>query len=126
MKRIDITMLAQEETSVEELKEQLWAFKRDSNALAVSVRNDPEYRSNPDNWYHDQYQNAINRQFLLFIHLFPVLWIGVFYGFNALAAFVFGVALVYSVLFVQWVLIKHIGPGLISVFKEFFIEGRHL
>lgn len=37
MKRIDITMLSQEEPSVEELKEKLWAFKRDSNALAVSV-----------------------------------------------------------------------------------------
>lgn len=126
MKRIDISMLVEEEPTVEELKEKLWTFKRDSNALAVSVRNNPEYRSNPDNWYHDQYQNAINRQFLLFIHLFSVLWIGVFYGFNALAAFVLGVALVYIVLFVQWALIKHIVPGLISVFKEFFIEGRHL
>lgn len=126
MKRIDISMFVEEEPSVEELKEKLWVFKRDSNALAVSVRNDSEYRSNPDNWYHDQYQNAINRQFLLFIHLFPVLWIGVFYGFNALAAFVFGVVLVYLVLFAQWMLIKHIVPDLIPVFKEFFIEGRHL
>lgn len=126
MKRIDISMFAEEEPTVEELKEQLWAFKRDSNALAVSVRNDPEYRSNPDNWYHPEYQRALNRQFLLFIHLFPVLWIGVFYGFNALAAFVFGVALVYLVLFVQWALIKHIVPGLITVFKQFFIEGRYL
>ena len=126
MKRIDISMLVEEEPSVEELKEKLWAFKRDSNALAVSVRNDSEYRSNPDNLYHDQYQRALNRQFLLFIHSFPMLCIGVFHGGIALAAFVFGVALVYSVLFVQWVLIKHIGPDLISVFKEFFIEGRHL
>ena len=125
MKCIDIAMLAQEEPSVEELKEKLWAFKRDSNALAVSVRNDPEYRSNPDNWYHDQYQNAINRQFLLFIHLFPVLCIGVFYGGNAVAGYVLGVVLVYVLLLVYWA-VKKIAPEVTSVFKEFFIEGRYL
>ncbi len=125
MKRIDISMFVEEEPSVEELKEKLWVFKRDSNALAVSVRNNPEYRSNPDNWYHDQYQNAINRQFLLFVHLFPMLWIGVFYGRGPLAAFVLGMAIVYLFTFICWTL-KFIVPDLISVFKEFFIEGRHL
>ena len=95
MKRIDVTMFEEEESSVEELKEKLWAFKRDSNKLAVSVKNNPKYRSNPDNWYHSEYQRALNRQFLLFIHLFPMLCIGVFHGGNALAAYMFGMAMVY-------------------------------
>lgn len=125
MKRIDVTMFEEEGSSVEELKEKLRAFNRESNTLAVSVRNDSEYRSNPNNWYHSEYQRALNRQFLLFLHLFSVLWIGVFYGRNALVAYLFGMAMVYLFTVCCW-LLKQILPDLISVFKQFFIEGRYL
>ena len=124
MKRIDISMLVEEETSVEELKEQLWAFKRDSNALAVSVRYDPEYRSNPNNAYHDHYQRAINRQFSLFIHIFPMLWAWIFYGYAPAIAFTVGTLVVY-VGIVMFHMVREIFNGLLNDIKLFFIYGRH-
>ena len=116
--------LNEDDSGWSDLRNKLWTLQYNSGNLRSSIENSQSYRANPNNAYHDHYQRAINRQFSLFLHIFPMLWAWIFYGYAPAIAFTVGTLVVY-VGVVMFHMVREIFNGLLNDIKLFFIYGRH-
>jgi hypothetical protein len=92
-----------------------------ADMLEHMVKNNDQYRANPDNKYHNTYQRAVNHRFAFMVSVFVLTWVTVLYGWQPALAVVVGVLTGLGILAVSIVIF----PMVLEMIHEFrdWIDG---